>query len=282
MLARFTALPIALALVAALPGSASAAATGTPMPMVEKITPAQQVNVGDVLEIRGLNFFEGPWRNQVVFVRAGIRPVFVLADEAQDTVIRVRVPAKLLAFIEHRDGQPVPTRFRMTVMSDRLNPEFVPSAKVPLIAPPGTAAPVPAGVDCDGNGAVDIALPQQLGVPVVGLALPGLPALGTEPTWIPDIAGMPGIPDLGLPAFGLPKAATPEPPGQPRPVCPPPPPPPPPPAADNGDDDEDSETTTTTTTNSDGSSSTTTTTKTDEDKGGDRKRRGGKKRRGKK
>lgn len=278
MVRRHIALPIALALVAALPAGASAVATGTPMPVIEKITPQQQINVGDVMEIRGLNFFEGPWRNQVVFVRSGIRPVFVLADDAEDTVIRVRVPAKMLAFLEQRDGQPVPTRFRMTVMSDRLNPEFVPSAKVPLIAPPGTAAPVPAGVDCDGNGAVETPLPNQLGVPVVGLALPGLPAPGQEPAWVPDIVGMPGVPDLGLPLVGMPKAATPEP--KPRPVCPPvpPPSPPPPPAVD---DDEDSETTTTTATDSSGSTTTTTTTKTDEKNDG-RKRRGAKKRRDKK
>lgn len=216
---RPIAMLLALTAFAALPASASAFTTGLPVPRIEAITPAQ-VDVGQLMDITGENFARGRWRNQIVFVRPGIRPVFVLADVANERLIRLRVPAKLLPFLEHRDGQPMPTRFRLTVMSDRLNPQFIPTDRSPLIAPPGTGAPVAAGIDCDSDGDIDTPLPDQRGVPLVGLQIPGVPLAGQEAPTVPDVAGLPGIPDVGLPPVGLPEASTPE--SAAPPVCPPP------------------------------------------------------------
>lgn len=229
----------AFALLLALPAGAGAYTEGLAVPTVSAIKP-ERVGVGDIMDLEGANFVPGRWRNQVIFSRPGIRPVFVLADVANERLIRLRVPAKLLAYLNRENGQPVPTRFRLSILSRRLNPRFTPLLESPVIGPPGSGTPVAGAVDCNGDGVLDAPTPDATGLPVVGLALPGVPAPGEPvPEDTASVTGLPGIPDLGLPPVGLPKQSTPTP--EPKPVCPPPPPPEP---ADEDDEDEsDSETT---------------------------------------
>lgn len=225
------------ALLLALPAGAPAFTEGLAVPTVNTFKP-ERVGVGDVLDLEGANFVPGRWRNQVVFVRPGIRPVFVLADVANESIIRLRVPAKLLAYLNRENGQPVPTRFRISVLSRRLNPQFTTLLESPVIGPPGSGTPVVGAVDCNGDGVLDTPTPEVTGLAVVGLALPGVPAPGEPvPKDTPSVTGLPGIPDLGLPPVGLPDQSTPTP--DPKPVCPPPPPP----ETDDEDDESDSETT---------------------------------------
>lgn len=240
-----------LLLAALAPASASAA----PVPVVgaPEITDVSppELQIGDVLTIRGQGFRPGRLSNQVVFARPGFRPVFAFADVAKADELAIRVPVKLLPALVRRDGQPVPTRFRVSVLSTRLSPVFTPTATSPLIGPPARGVALPGGMDCDGDGQVDVPMPQVLGVPVVGLYLPGLPAPGVEVPGVPDVPGLPGIEQLGVPDRSLPALSTPTPaPSSPtEPACPPPPPPPPPPPApapQGSEDDEETEQTETT------------------------------------
>jgi len=227
----------AFALLLVLPAGAPAYTEGLEVPTVTTIKP-ERVGVGDVLDLEGTNFVPGRWRNQVIFARPGIRPVFVLADVANENIIRLRVPAKLLTYLNRENGQPVPTRFRISILARRLNPKFTTLLGSPVIGPPGSGTPVVGAVDCNGDGVVDTPKPEVTGLAVVGLALPGVPAPGEPvPKDTPSITGLPGIPDLGLPAVGLPDQSTPTP--APKPVCPPPRPPPP------ADEDKESDTETT-------------------------------------
>lgn len=215
------------------------------LPVVLKVAPAE-VQVGQELFLRGRNFLPGRMRNQVVFARPGIRPVFALADRATRTTIRVRVPAKLLADLRREGGRPVPTRFQVTVLTDRFQPRFTRTPVSPLISAPPATAGVPGALDCDGDGIAETARRGIFGLLVVGLRLVGYDVRGFK---LPDVAGvrgvtddrvapavhgpaiprirglrhvlgLPGVPNLALPEEHLPQRSMPEQP--PVPDCAPP------------------------------------------------------------
>lgn len=190
-----------------------------PLPRIYRVSPGE-TGVGDLLTLAGRNFVPGRMRNAVVFARPGIRPVFALADEATEREVKVRIPAKLLPFLELRDGVATPTRFRVSVLSQRLSPSFTALSASPLIGPPGWGQPVPGTQDCNHDGVADTPKLDALGVPVVGLRLAGLPAPGVEVRGLPDVVGLADIEDLPLPLNELPPASAPIPPPA-QPVCPP-------------------------------------------------------------
>jgi hypothetical protein len=144
---------LALALAAlALPASASAALP--PAPVIKSVSPLK-LGVGDTLTIKGRHFRK--YKNVVVFQRVRARPVFVRAESATTTTIKVRVPAKLLPFLAQRGGKAVPTRFRLRVLARRLGLAFTAVKQSPLIGPPGqnttvSPAPAPGEGDCDHDG----------------------------------------------------------------------------------------------------------------------------------
>ena len=214
---RLPAILAVLALPAALPAGASALTT-VPAPAVSGVYP-QRVNVGDEMTVRGRDFVPGRRRDQVVFARPGIRPVFFPADVSGVHSLRIRLPAKLLPYLAQYNGAVVPTRFRITVLSTRMGKTFRSAARSPVIGPPGSGIPIPGGVDCNGDGVQETAVPQALGVPLRGLRLtlaplsvPGLP----EPTRVYHDILPPIAPDGSDPS---------------NPSAPPAPPPPPPPPA---------------------------------------------------
>lgn len=131
--------------------AAALSATAKP-PVVTSISP-KKLGVGDVLTIRGRNFVAGKFKNTVVFQRARSRAVFISADSATKTTIRIRITAKLQPFLTQRAGQPTHTRFKLRVLARRLGVAFTPTRLSPLIGPPTANVPVPApSPDCDHDG----------------------------------------------------------------------------------------------------------------------------------
>ena len=93
-----TARTLALALLAfavAIPAAANAATARTSsVPTVSNVAPLN-IAIGDQLTITGRNFRAGKGKNTVVFKRDGQRAVFVSAEQATATQIKLTIPAKL-------------------------------------------------------------------------------------------------------------------------------------------------------------------------------------------
>jgi hypothetical protein len=135
-----------------LPASASAARTS--VPTVTSVAPLN-LAIGDTLTIRGRNFRSGRNRNTVVFKRDGQRAVFVTAQEATATRIRLVIPAKLSQYLSRRSGGTArPTRFRLRILSARFGRAFTATKLSPVIAEatPGSASPSTGVTVRDGNG----------------------------------------------------------------------------------------------------------------------------------
>jgi hypothetical protein len=117
-------------------------------PTITRVSPLK-LGVGDVLTIRGTNFVAGKNRNYVIFQRPRARAVFVKADNATRTKIRLVVPAKLVPFLSRKGGAAVYTRFNLRVLGRRLSPIYTRRSLSPLVGPlpSGRQAPVATG-DC--------------------------------------------------------------------------------------------------------------------------------------
>src|SRR6266487_2939901 len=131
-----------LAIVAAAGGEAASA------PKIVSVRPLK-LGVGDTLTIRGTNFRPGKNRNWVIFQRPRARAVFVPADSATRTQIRLVIPSKLVPFLSRKGGAAVYTRFNLRVLGRRLSPLATRKSLSPLIGPlaGGKAAPV-SSADC--------------------------------------------------------------------------------------------------------------------------------------
>jgi hypothetical protein len=139
------------ALLLLLPAAALAARAKAPV--VTSISP-KKLGVGDQLTIRGRNFLPGKFKNVVVFQRVRSRAVFLRADSATATKIKIRITNKLQPFLTQKGGQPDFTRFKIRVLARRFGAAFTPTSLSPLIGPPTGKAPVPAASpDCDHDGA---------------------------------------------------------------------------------------------------------------------------------
>jgi hypothetical protein len=152
-------LAVALAALLGLPGVADAARrpAAPALPTVTGVAPLK-LGIGDLLTVRGTGFRPGRLRNTVVFRRDGHRAVFVRAEEATRTRIRVRVPAKLEPFLARTRAGAVPTRFRVRVLARRFAARFTRDRLSPVIGlanrtPPGGGGGGPAPEpDCDADG----------------------------------------------------------------------------------------------------------------------------------
>jgi hypothetical protein len=134
------------ALLICLLAGAPPEALAAKAPVVTKVTP-MNVAVGEKLTIRGRHFRRGRKQNTVVFKRNGSRAVFVKADLGTTKMLTLKVPAKLQQYFAVRNGQRVPTRFRLRVLTSRFGRRFTRQSRSPLIS----AARPPEG-DCDGDG----------------------------------------------------------------------------------------------------------------------------------
>lgn len=145
----------ACALAALLAGGALAATKQrAAAPRVVTVKPLR-VGIGDTLTIRGTGFLPGKLRNWVVFQRDRARPVFARADISSRSVLRIKLPEKLRPFLSLRAGKPIPTRFRLRVLSATFGKDFTAKKLSPVIGPTptGTTSPPPEiQGDCDKDG----------------------------------------------------------------------------------------------------------------------------------
>jgi hypothetical protein len=144
------------ALAALLITSAFAGATAAPAqakkkvkaPVITKVSP-MSVGVGQTLTIRGKHFARGRKKTTVVFKRDGARAVFVKADLSTVKLLKLTVPASLQKYFRTSNGQAVPTRFRLRVLTARLGKKFTAVNRSPFIGP--APQPAAADADCDGD-----------------------------------------------------------------------------------------------------------------------------------
>lgn len=156
---RYRRTPITALSVLALTGAAllsggQPAAAKTTSPVITKVAPLK-IEVGQELRIHGRGFVAGKRRNIVVFKRDGQQAVFVKADTATRTLIRLRVPTKLLPFLTAKDGKPTIRRFRLRVLAKRFGKAYTTVKRSPQVGPAGafggSTGPSPDG-DCDADG----------------------------------------------------------------------------------------------------------------------------------
>ena len=142
-----------LAFAAALPAAANAATARTSsVPTVSNVAPLN-IAIGDQLTITGRNFRAGKGKNTVVFKRDGQRAVFVTAEQATATQIKLKIPAKLSEYLSRQKGGTArPTRFRLRVLSARFGRAFTATKLFPV---GGTATKLEVG-DVNGDGLDDL------------------------------------------------------------------------------------------------------------------------------
>jgi hypothetical protein len=122
-------------------------------PVIRSVSP-KNVAVGETLTIRGKNFRRGRGKNTVIFKRDRGRAVFVKADVGTRKLLKVVIPAKLTKSMAIESGSPVPTRFRLRVLTTRLGRKYTSARMSPIIGPErpkeGPEEAAPSG-DCDGD-----------------------------------------------------------------------------------------------------------------------------------
>jgi hypothetical protein len=124
-------------------------------PVVTRVAPSS-LNIGDTLTIYGRYFRKGKGRNSVAFKRDGAAAVFIKSDVSTLRQIKVELSDKLANYLLVKDGNPVPTVFRVRVLANRFGKRFTAASKSPKIGPrvPEAAQVPPAAAadgDCDGD-----------------------------------------------------------------------------------------------------------------------------------
>jgi hypothetical protein len=128
--------------------------------VITSVSP-MNVAVGQALQVRGRYFVRGRYKNTLVFKRDGARAVFVKAEIATRRLLRVTIPARLKETMAIKDGQPIPTRFKLRVLARKFGKRFTGPSLSPLVGPelppvPPRPAVDPAG-DCDSDGQLNSA-----------------------------------------------------------------------------------------------------------------------------
>ena len=136
----------------------SAQAAKKRAPVITSVSP-MHVAVGQVLQVRGRYFVRGRYKNTVVFKRDGARAVFVKAEVATRRLLRVTIPARLKETMAVKDGQAIPTRFKLRVLARKFGKRFTGASLSPVVGPelpPAPPKPIidPDG-DCDSDGQVN-------------------------------------------------------------------------------------------------------------------------------
>jgi hypothetical protein len=155
MMAACVALLVTALAAAILPATADAKKKRK-APVVTKVSPLD-VAVGEKLTIRGRHFIRGRYKNTVVFKRDGARAVFVKARIGTKKMLSVTVPDSLQEYFSLNAGTPVPTRFRLRVLSRKFAKKYTSEKISPIVSaprPPREEKPaeaLPDG-DCDGDG----------------------------------------------------------------------------------------------------------------------------------
>ena len=141
---------IGVLLSALLLSSTAGSAKLPKAPVVKSISP-KELSVGDTLTIKGKNFVPGNFKNTVAFQKPRAQAVFLKADKATKTTIKVVITSKLLPFLSQKGGKAQPTRFAIRVLAKRFGAAFTPKSLSPVIGPGKGPAPA-ASPDCDRDG----------------------------------------------------------------------------------------------------------------------------------
>jgi hypothetical protein len=133
----------------------SAHAAKKKAPVITSVSP-MNVAVGQTLQVRGRHFVRGRFKNTLVFKRDRTRAVFVKADVGTRRLLRVTVPASLKPSMAVRDGQPIPTVFKLRVLARKFGKRFTGAKLSPTVGPELPPAPPQPALDpqgdCDGDG----------------------------------------------------------------------------------------------------------------------------------
>jgi IPT/TIG domain len=135
--------------------TAHAAKKRSPAPVITSISP-RALAIGETLTIRGHHFKRGRNKNTVAFKRTGGAAVFVKAAKSTTKMLKVTLPARLEKALFVRNGERVPTKLRLRVLSARFGKRFSTGKRVPRVAPPHPPVKTPPAADpdgdCDGDG----------------------------------------------------------------------------------------------------------------------------------
>lgn len=138
--ALLTLLVLALSVVA-LPVSAQAA-KAKKLPTITRVAP-MRITVGKTLTIRGKNFSSSRRRNTVVFRAPNGRSAFAKPRRASHSKLVVKVPGSVERLLKKKSNKPIPTRFRIRVVTRRFG-KLTPRRLSPVIV---------SSVGTDGAGA---------------------------------------------------------------------------------------------------------------------------------
>jgi hypothetical protein len=127
-------------------------------PVITRVSPLS-AHIGDTLTIRGRNFRPGRLKNTVVFKRDRGSAMFVKAEIGTKRLIKVTLPVKLATSLAVSNDTPVPTRFRLRVLTTTLSKAFTSTKRSPVIGPALPKSTTPAAAradgDCDGDGQIN-------------------------------------------------------------------------------------------------------------------------------
>ncbi|MFL5825488.1 MAG: IPT/TIG domain-containing protein [Thermoleophilaceae bacterium] len=151
---------MALAAAVASTGVADARARAATSPVVKKVRPLK-IHIGETLTITGSGFVKGKKKNTVVFMGPSKKVVWVKADSATTTTIKLKLPVKIAPLLTVKSGKVEQTRLRLRVISKRSGRSFTPAKISPIVVPklgdvgvtPGPGGgPGAASADCDNDG----------------------------------------------------------------------------------------------------------------------------------
>jgi hypothetical protein len=153
---------VAAAALGALIVPAAADAKAKPKaPVITKVTP-KTAAVGTKLTIKGKHFKRGKAKNSVLFRRDKGKALFVKADVSTTKTLVVVVPKTLEKYMNAKGSNPMPTRFRLRVLSKKLSKKYTSNKLSPVIGPEkangggdgsdGAGVPTVPDGDCDGDG----------------------------------------------------------------------------------------------------------------------------------
>jgi hypothetical protein len=130
-------------------------------PVITKVTP-KTAAVGTKLTLQGKNFTRGKAKNSVLFRRDKGKALFVKADVSTTKKLTVVVPKTLEKYMLAEGNNPIPTRFRLRVLSAKLSKAYTAAKLSPVIRPEkangtggtsdGAGVPTAPDGDCDSDG----------------------------------------------------------------------------------------------------------------------------------
>lgn len=145
--------PILLALTALLallvPAAVASAKTSKKTPSITRVSP-MRVGLNGTITIWGKNFSSRRTRNTVIFRAPDGRTAFVKPTCASSKKLVVKVPAVVNRLFSRNGSEPLPTRFKLLVLSGRFG-KFTIRRLSPVIVPAGFTSLGPLG---GGSGGV--------------------------------------------------------------------------------------------------------------------------------